>query len=80
MDIKNEILQRIYAVMFILMALGVLIFGKAIRIQITEGEALREEAAKQNFKYRAVDADRGNIIAEDGSLLVSSLPIFKCNF
>ncbi len=58
------------------MALGVLIFGTAIRIQVTEGEDLRAEAAEQNFKYRAVDADRGNIIAEDGSLLATSLPYY----
>jgi cell division protein FtsI (penicillin-binding protein 3) len=58
------------------MALGVLIFGTAIRIQVTEGVALREEASRQNFKYRAVDADRGNIIAEDGSLLATSLPYY----
>ena len=58
------------------MALGVFIFGTAIRIQVTEGEELREEAARQNFKYRAVDADRGNIIAEDGSLLATSLPYY----
>jgi cell division protein FtsI (penicillin-binding protein 3) len=75
-DIKNEILQRIYAVMFIIIALGVFIFGTAIRIQILEGEALREEAAKQNFKYRSVDADRGNILTEDGSLLATSLPYY----
>lgn len=76
MDIKNEILWRIYTVMFILMALAVFIFGSAVNIQVREGESLREEAAKQNYSYRSVDADRGNILAEDGSLLATSLPYF----
>lgn len=76
MDIKNEILWRIYTVMFLLIVGGMIIFGKAVRIQVVEGEALRKYAEEKHYEYRSVNADRGNIIAEDGSLLATSLPYF----
>jgi len=76
MDIKNEILWRIYlvALLFILFAVG--IFVKTAQIQLVEGEKWRKQADSLYVAYRPVSADRGNIYADDGSLLATSLPTF----
>ena len=76
MDIKNEILWRIYlvALLFILFAVG--IFVRTARIQIVEGDKWRKQADSLYVAYRPVSADRGNIYADDGSLLATSLPTF----
>lgn len=76
-SIKNEILWRIYAVMFILVLIAMIIFGRAVQIQVVEGEELIRKADSLYIDYRPVVADRGNIMAEDGSLLATSLPYFK---
>lgn len=77
MDIKNELLWRIYTVMFILMAVAMVIFGRAVMVQTVEGDKWREMADSLYIDYRPVIADRGNIMAADGSLLATSLPYFK---
>jgi len=76
LDIKNEILWRIYlvALLFILFAVG--IFVKTAQIQFVEGEKWRARADSLYVAYRPVSADRGNIYADDGSLLATSLPTF----
>ncbi len=76
MDIKNEILWRIYlvALLFILFAVG--IFVKTAQIQFVEGEKWRAHADSLYVDLRPVSADRGNIYSDDGSLLATSLPTF----
>ncbi len=77
MDIKNELLWRIYTIMFLVVVFAMFIFGRAILIQTQETEELMAMADSLYVDYRPVMADRGNIIAEDGSLLATSLPYFK---
>jgi cell division protein FtsI (penicillin-binding protein 3) len=64
-----------------LVYLGILIFGlgilaKALYIQNFEGKELMEKAKKQEMRLFDVEAIRGNICAEDGTLLATSIPIF----
>jgi cell division protein FtsI (penicillin-binding protein 3) len=76
MDIKNELLWRIYTIMFLVVVFAMVIFGRAILIQTQETDKLMAMADSLYVSYRPVMADRGNIIAEDGSLLATSLPYF----
>ncbi len=55
---------------------GLAIILKVLHIQFIEGDELLAEAQKQSMKYFSVEAVRGNICAEDGSLLMTSVPIF----
>ena len=77
MDIKNEILWRLYAVMLVLVVVAMVIFFKAAQIQTAEGEYWREKNQKMNLAYRPVIAERGSIIADDGSLLATSIPFYE---
>ncbi len=75
-DIRKDILFRAY-----LVYLGVLIFAlgiiaKAIYIQSVEGEALLKRAQKQEMRMMDIEAIRGNVCSDDGTLLATSIPIF----
>ncbi|MCG8309248.1 MAG: penicillin-binding protein 2, partial [Cytophagales bacterium] len=75
-NIKRDILWRVYLLYFFVLLFGVAIVIKLIYIQYNEGEALLKKAQKQELKFFNLDASRGNIYAEDGNLLATSIPIF----
>jgi cell division protein FtsI (penicillin-binding protein 3) len=75
-EIKKDILLRVYVVYFGVLLFGMAIIGKAIYIRSTEGKELLEKARKQEMRFFPVDAIRGNICADDGTLLATSIPIF----
>ncbi len=75
-NIKNEMLFRVYLVLAVVVVVALLIFGKAVKISVYEGDKWRAKADSLYVKYLPVEADRGNILAEDGALLATSLPIF----
>ena len=77
MDIKNEILWRIYAVLVILILVAVTIFFKTAQIQIIEGPKWKSRRDSLHVDLRPVKGERGSIMAKDGSLLASSLPFYE---
>ncbi len=77
MDVKKQILWRIYLVMLLISLFACSIFMKAVKIQVIEGEKWRAKADSLYLDYRPVNAERGNIFASDGSLLATSLPMFE---
>lgn len=80
MSIKKDILWRIYAAFFAFSIVGVAVIGKALKIQTVEGEHWRALADSTYTAYMPIDAERGNIISEDGRLLATSLPFFEVRF
>lgn len=74
--IKNEMLWRIYAVLLLVVTVGLFVFGKAVKISVFEGDRWRDLAKEERVKIIPVDGERGNILAADGSLLATSLPFF----
>ena len=79
-QIKNEVLYRVYAVMVIVVAVAVLIMFKAVKISVMEGEKWRQMGWDKYVQPRSIEADRGNILASDGSLLATSLPFYDLAF
>jgi cell division protein FtsI (penicillin-binding protein 3) len=76
-NIKQSIVLRV-RVVFILIALGsVAIPYRIAQLQLNEGDKWRTKAEIVNFQYREIPATRGNIYAENGSLLATSLPFYK---
>ena len=75
-EFKKDILARVYVVYIGILLFGMAIIGKAIYIRSSEGKELLEKARKQEMRFFPVDAIRGNICAEDGTLLATSIPIF----
>lgn len=80
MDIKKEILFRVYFVLglLVLPMAGLLVY-KTFFLAIIEGEKWREKAEKY-LEFRPIEAERGNIYAADGSLLATSIPYYDVYF
>ncbi len=76
-NVKNEVLIRVYTVLLGVVFLAAVIFFAAFKINVTDGEQWRKKGDELYMKYRDVEAQRGNILAEDGSLLATSLPFFE---
>ena len=77
MDIKNEILWRIYLIALLISISGILIFVQAAKIQTKEGDKWRNKADSLYLEFRPINAQRGNILSSDGSLLATSLPQYE---
>ena len=75
-DTKKELLIRVYFVALAMVGVAGLLFYKAARISIVEGEHWRNMGDSLYLKYVPIIADRGDILATDGSLMTTSLPYF----
>jgi len=76
MSIKKEILQRVHIAYFLFCLLAMLILLQTIRLQTVQGDQWRT-ANKDITKTISIDAQRGNILSEDGSLLATSMIHFE---
>ncbi len=64
------------AILFPVLA-GIAIVFQSFKIQVYEGPELRQLADSLTIVSRSIEAERGNIYSEDGSLLSTSLPFFE---
>lgn len=79
-DVRNAILWRIYVVMLMTIVAAVVILLQIGKVQYMDGDELRAKADSIYIALRPVEAPRGNILAESGSLLATSLPYFQLHF
>lgn len=76
MDIKKDILWRVYLIFLGIVVFSLFIIGKAFYIQTVEGEYWKKMSDSLHLEYRELDAERGTIFSEDGSMLSTSIPYF----
>ncbi len=76
-DIKKDILWRVYLMYFSILLFAIAIIVKIFYIQIKEGAELTALAQTQELRAFNLEANRGNILAADGSLLATSVPVFE---
>lgn len=62
--------------MLLFVIAAVILFGKAVKISVIEGEKWKTLGDSLYLRYLPVEADRGNILASDGNFLATSLPFF----
>ena len=75
-EIKKDILVRVYMVYLLVLLFGLFIIARVVMIQQFEQKQFLEMAKKQEIRSFELKAIRGNILADDGSLLAVSIPIF----
>lgn len=81
MDIKNEVLYRIYGLLFgIIVPVSIVLLYRTVQIGVAEGAYWRDKGKERYIKPRTVEGERGNIMATDGSLLATSIPFFDIYF
>ena len=76
MEIKKDILWRVYLSFLGMVILGLFVIGKAFYIQRVEGHFWTDMDSSMHLKYRPIDAARGTIYSEDGNMLSTSVPVF----
>lgn len=67
---------RVYLCFIGIVVLSLCVIGKAIYIQQIQGDYWKSLSDSLHLEYRTLDADRGTIYSEDGSMLSTSIPFF----
>ena len=76
MEVKKDILWRVYLSFIAIVIICVVVFGKAFYIQQVQGNHWRSMSDSLHQKIEEVDAERGTIYSEDGQMLSTSIPQF----
>ncbi|RLD25070.1 MAG: cell division protein [Bacteroidetes bacterium] len=77
MNIKNSILFRVRLSFILVVLFALAIVYRIGVIQFVEGEKWNALAAQIGLQYREVEATRGNILSDNGSLLATSIPFYR---
>ncbi len=80
MSIKKDILLRVRLAFLLVFLFSLAIFFRMVEIQFVEGEKWRKKAEESYLQYRSIPAIRGNIYADDGSLMATSLSFYRLAF
>jgi cell division protein FtsI (penicillin-binding protein 3) len=75
-EVKRDILWRVYLSYILVVLACVAIFGKAVYIQQVQGAHWRSMSDSLHQKLEEIEADRGTIYSEDGQMLSTSIPQF----
>tara|TARA_R110000851_G_scaffold157058_2_gene299728 strand:+ start:8693 stop:10693 length:2001 start_codon:yes stop_codon:yes gene_type:complete len=77
---EKNILNRLYIIAGCMFIFAIAVAVKMVNIQFVEGEEYRELALKNTTRNFVIPANRGNVYAEDGSLLATSVPKYDIRF
>ena len=77
MEVKRDILWRVYVCFIGIVAISLFVLGKAFYIQRVQGAYWRGLSDSLHQKFIELDADRGTIYSEDSSMLSTSIPYFN---
>ncbi len=77
MAFKQTILLRTRIAFLAVFVFAVAVVVKLVYIQFFQGGYWKKEAEVAGLAYRPIKATRGNIYADDGSLLATSLPFYR---
>ncbi|MGV3530468.1 MAG: penicillin-binding protein [Flavisolibacter sp.] len=80
MEIKKDILWRIYLSFIGVVVFSFFVVGRAFYIQNAEGQHWRSLSDSMHQKYVETDAERGTIYSEDGQMLSTSIPFYDIYF
>lgn len=77
---EKNIMNRLYLMATAMLFFAVLIGGKLFNIQIIEGKTYKQLALSKTEKLFTIPPNRGNLYADDGSLLAASIPKYEIRF
>lgn len=76
MEIKKDILWRVYLCFLVIAIICAFVIGKAFYIQQVQGAYWRSMSDSMHTRIEELDAERGTIYSEDGQMLSTSIPQF----
>jgi cell division protein FtsI (penicillin-binding protein 3) len=75
-EIKRDILWRVYLSFIAIVLLSFVVLGRAFYIQRVQGSYWRSMSDSMHQKFVELDAERGTIYSEDAQMLSTSIPFF----
>ena len=76
MDVRKDILWRVYLCFLCMVLLCIFVLGRAIYIQRVQGKFWKSMGDSLHIKSEPILAERGSIYSEDGNMLSTSVPVF----
>lgn len=77
-DIKKGIFRRVRVLYALFFFVGMLIAGKILYLQYgPKGPALRNKGTTITYERVKLEADRGDVLACDGRILATSVPMYE---
>ena len=77
MEVKRDILWRVYLCFIGIVVLSLVVLGKVFYIQRVQGAYWKGLSDSLHQKFIELDAERGTIYSEDSSMLSTSIPYFN---
>src|ERR1700744_4491640 len=77
MEVKRDILWRVYLWFLGIVALSLVVLGKVVYIQRVQGAYWKGLSDSVHQKFVELDAERGTIYSADSSMLSTSIPWFN---
>ena len=77
MNLKKAILLRSWIAFALVLLLALAVVWQIVELQFTQKDKYITISKNQSTKWREIQASRGNIYAEDGSLLATSIPKYE---
>ena len=77
MEVKRDILWRVYLCFLGIVVFSLLILGRAFYIQQVQGKYWVSVSDSLRQKFVETEAERGTIFSEDGNMLSTSIPFFN---
>ncbi|NJB36083.1 penicillin-binding protein [Croceivirga sp. JEA036] len=77
---EKTIMHRLYLIAGVLFLFGVAVVWKLVDIQMVKGDEYKEMALAKTEKMFTIQPNRGNIYADDGSLLAASVAKYEIRF
>jgi cell division protein FtsI (penicillin-binding protein 3) len=75
-DVKKDILRRVYLTFFVMTAFAVLVIAQIINLQFFQAKKIQESVVAKTAGYRTVEANRGDIYSCDGSLMATTMTYY----
>ena len=77
MSIKRDIVLRVRIAFILTFLVAGMVIFRIVKVQYVEGDEWRSMGETLGIQAMNVKATRGNIYADDGSLLATSLPFYR---
>ena len=77
MDQRKTILNKAYIVFLGLCLFSLFVIGKIIVIQFVDGDKWEQKVERLTTDLREITPVRGNIYADNGNMLATSVPIYQ---
>lgn len=76
MEVKKDILRRVYLTFFVMTAFAVVVIAQIINLQFFQAKKIQESVVAKTAGYRTVEANRGDIYSCDGSLMATTMTYY----